>query len=129
MIEKDIERLLKTKVEKEIPGARCLKFVSPGCNGVPDRIILLPGGAVVFAELKRPGERPRQRQLFIHERLRDLGFTVAGCVDSLKAVDVVVEICRLRWMMATRTENLSWDCYGSTGWMPVKPNRGEGDAG
>lgn len=51
-LEKDIERRLRQKVEAH--GGRCLKWVCPGWTGVPDRIILLPGGRVLFAELKRP---------------------------------------------------------------------------
>lgn len=95
MDEKSVERLLKNRVEEMIPGAKCLKFVSPGYTGVPDRIILLPGGAVVFAELKRPGEEPRQRQLFVQSQFRKLGFTVAGCVDSPEDVNKVVQMCMM----------------------------------
>lgn len=93
MDERNVERLLKQRVEDAIPGAKCLKFVSPGYTGVPDRIILLPGGAVVFAELKRPGEQPRQRQVFVQSQFRKLGFKVAGCVDSPETVNQVVCMC------------------------------------
>lgn len=51
-LEKDIEQKLRRTVEKH--GGRCLKWTCPGWSGVPDRIILLPGGRVVFVELKRP---------------------------------------------------------------------------
>ncbi len=93
MDERSVERLLKKRVEESIPDAKCLKFVSPGYSGVPDRIILLPGGAVVFVELKRPGEQPRQRQLYVQSEFRKMGFTVAGCVDSPEAVNEVVRLC------------------------------------
>ena len=93
MDEKSVERLLKNRVEEMIPGAKCLKFVSPGYSGVPDWIILLPGGTVIFVELKSPGEQPRQRQIFVQSQLRKLGFMVAGCVDSPEAVNKVVQIC------------------------------------
>ena len=102
MDEKIIERMLKRRVEEAIPGAKCLKFVSPGYTGVPDRIILLPGGSVVFVELKRPGKEPRQRQLFVQSRFRRLGFTVAGCVDSPEAVGQVVQMCKDRCCGGTR---------------------------
>ena len=94
MSEKKIETALKEKIESSIPGAKCLKFVSPGFTGVPDRIILIPGGLVVFAELKKPGEQPRQRQLFVQALLRKMGFMVFGCVDTLAAVADVVRYCR-----------------------------------
>lgn len=90
MDERDVEKLLKREVENQIPGARCLKFVSPGYTGVPDRIILLPGGTAVFVELKKPGKEPRQRQLFVQAQFRKLGFPVFGCVDSPEAVRIVV---------------------------------------
>ena len=93
MDERSVERILKQRVENAIPGAKCLKFVSPGYTGVPDRIILLPGGAAVFVELKRPGEQPRQRQVFVQSQFRKLGFKVAGCVDSPEAVNQVVCMC------------------------------------
>ena len=95
MIERDVEQALKRGIESNIARAKCLKFVSPGFTGVPDRIILLPGGHVVFVELKRPNERPRQRQLFVQSWFRKLGFTIYGCVDSLEKVNRVVWQCQL----------------------------------
>ncbi|UED81938.1 VRR-NUC domain-containing protein [Lysinibacillus sp. CD3-6] len=50
MTESQIENYLKQEIEKL--NGLCLKFVSPGNKGVPDRIIILPNGNVVFAELK-----------------------------------------------------------------------------
>ena len=93
MDERSIEKMLKQRVEDAVPGAKCLKFVSPGYSGVPDRIILIPGGAVVFVELKRPGEQPRQRQLFVQSQFRKMGFKVCGCVDSPETVGQVVQMC------------------------------------
>lgn len=72
--EKDIEVFLRQKIKSA--GGLCLKFVSPGWAGAPDRLCLLPGGKIFFVELKRPGERPRKIQLKRHEELRKLGFSV-----------------------------------------------------
>ena len=52
------------------------KFVSPGYDGMPDRIVLVPGGHMAFVEVKAPGEKPRALQLARHEMLRRLGFKV-----------------------------------------------------
>ena len=57
-------------------GGLCLKFVSPGWEGAPDRLILFPEGRIFFVEVKRPGEKPRPLQLKRHEELRKLGFSV-----------------------------------------------------
>jgi hypothetical protein len=74
-LEKDIERKLKAAVARL--GGLCLKWVCPGWSGVPDRIILLPGGRVIFAELKRPkGGVVADLQTFWRRRLQGLGFTV-----------------------------------------------------
>ncbi len=69
-----IEKHLVAEVKKA--GGVAFKFVSPGHRSVPDRIVLLPGGRIVFVECKSPGKPPRPDQLREHERLRKLGFTV-----------------------------------------------------
>lgn len=51
-LEKEIENSLRKMVIRH--GGMCLKWVCPGWSGVPDRIILLPGGRVIFVETKRP---------------------------------------------------------------------------
>ena len=51
-LEKEIEQKLRKNVEDL--GGKCLKWVCPGWSGVPDRIVLLPGGRIYFVELKRP---------------------------------------------------------------------------
>lgn len=72
-MEKDIEKALGRKVGQR--GGHCLKWVCPGWAGVPDRIILLPGGRVVFVETKRPkGGVLSERQKWWGKRLVDLGF-------------------------------------------------------
>lgn len=52
------------------------KFVSPGYDGMPDRIVLLPGGRMAFVEVKAPGKEPRPLQVTRHKLLRRLGFKV-----------------------------------------------------
>lgn len=74
MLEKQIEATLVRRV-KEL-GGLCEKFVSPGRRSVPDRIITLPGGRIVFVELKAPGKRPTELQERDHARRRALGCEV-----------------------------------------------------
>lgn len=83
-MEKDIEAYLGKQVKAL--GGLSLKWLSPGLDGVPDRIILLPGGRVIFAETKDTGKKPRKKQLHRHDQLRALGFRVI-VPDSKTAVD------------------------------------------
>lgn len=72
-LEREIEAKLRRMVEKH--GGKCLKWVCPGWSGVPDRIILLPGGVAIFAETKRPkGGKLSALQIKWREWLRNLGF-------------------------------------------------------
>ncbi|ADZ41829.1 TPA: VRR-NUC domain-containing protein [Yersinia enterocolitica] len=72
--EDSIEDHLVKEVKKV--GGIAYKFISPGRRSVPDRLVLLPGGKVIFVECKAPGEKPTAAQLREHEKLRALGFTV-----------------------------------------------------
>ncbi len=72
-LEKEIEKKLRTKVEAL--GGRCLKWTCPGWGGVPDRIVLLPGGRIHFVETKRPkGGKLSALQKKWREWLIALGF-------------------------------------------------------
>lgn len=74
MSEKDIEQRLVAAVKAA--GGWCPKFISPGTAGMPDRIVLMPGGHLGFVEVKAPGQKPRKLQIRRHARLRHLGFQV-----------------------------------------------------
>lgn len=72
-LERDIEKSLTRAIGRM--GGICMKWVCPGWNGVPDRIVFMPGGRIYFVELKRPeGGRISKLQTEWHKRLRDLGF-------------------------------------------------------
>lgn len=94
MIESDYESKLRKKVKALGHGAMCLKFVSPGFTGVPDRLILLPGGNLIFVEMKKPGEKERKRQEYVQGLLRKLGFEVFSTVDSLERIEAVIQRCK-----------------------------------
>lgn len=74
MREVTIERKLVAAAKKR--GGICPKWVSPGYDGMPDRIVLLQGGKIGFVEVKSPGEKSRPLQLSRHRLLRRLGFLV-----------------------------------------------------
>ena len=74
MREKEIEKKLTLAVKKL--GGICPKFVSPGFDGMPDRIVLLPMGRFGFVEVKAPGKKPRPIQTARHKLLQQLGFKV-----------------------------------------------------
>lgn len=90
--EEEVEAYLRDKVRAVLHG-KAYKWVSPGNNGVPDRMVCLPGGRVVFAELKAPGKQPRPEQAAKHRELRALGFRVE-VLDSKAAVDAFIEEIR-----------------------------------
>lgn len=74
MREKIIEQLLAKAVKSS--GGIAPKLVSPGFDGMPDRLVLLPGGKIGFVEVNAPGKEPRPLQVARHGLLRRLGFKV-----------------------------------------------------
>lgn len=74
MRESTIESRLREEAKKR--GGMAIKFVSPGLNGVPDRLVLMPYGRVAFIELKAPGKTPRASQLKRKRQLEGLGLRV-----------------------------------------------------
>lgn len=73
-LEKYYEQKYKVHIQKL--GGLCLKFVSPGWSGAPDRIILLPNGVFYLAEFKMPGKNLRPLQLKRKAELEALGIEV-----------------------------------------------------
>lgn len=84
-----IERELVQRVQGA--GGQAYKFTSPGRVGVPDRIVLLPGRAPEFVELKRKGERPRPTQVREHARMRAAG-AVVHIIDDAAGIDRLLEV-------------------------------------
>ena len=88
MREKIIEQKLVTAVKNH--GGICPKFVSPGFDGMPDRLLLLPHGRFAFVEVKAPNQKPRPLQLSRHRLLRRLGFRVY-VLDALEDIDKIIK--------------------------------------
>jgi hypothetical protein len=90
-LEREIEKKLRKMVEAH--GGLCLKWVCPGWSGVPDRIILLPGARVIFAETKRPkGGRLSRLQKWWRDKLQSLGFwsVVVWDEENVKTLELVI---------------------------------------
>ena len=87
----------EAKIEKKFKelaqarGWKAPKFVCPGFDGMPDRIVLKSNGSVFFAEIKAPGEEPRPLQLARHAMLKKLGFRVY-VIDSMEKAFAVLNI-------------------------------------
>jgi Holliday junction resolvase len=81
--ESTIERKLVTEVKKR--GGLAVKFVSPGLDGVPDRLVLFHGGIVAFVELKAPGKSLRPLQQKRAKQIAALGFKVYN-VDNKEMI-------------------------------------------
>ncbi len=95
-LEKSIENILRKAVEDE--GGVCLKWVCPGHRGVPDRMILFPGGIIAFVELKRPGAKVKAGGLqeWWRQRLVAFGFP---CYE----ISTVKQIQQLVFQLSTES--------------------------
>ena len=85
MREKEIEKILTAGVKSM--GGRAYKWTSPGNDGVPDRIVFLPGRTPIFVELKTETGRLTDLQKTQIGRLKGLGQDVR----VLKGRDAVLE--------------------------------------
>lgn len=91
MRERDVEQYLVKQTKAA--GGRAYKFVSPGNNGVPDRIVTLPGGRIAFAELKAPGKKPTALQINQQRFIASLGLPVT-VIDNKEDVDELIRQMR-----------------------------------
>ena len=85
--EKTIEQKLVNAVKAV--GGIAPKLTSPGFDGMPDRLVLLPNGKVGFVELKAPGKKPRPIQTRRIEQLKNLGFKVY-VLDNKDEIEVII---------------------------------------
>ena len=85
-LEKTIEGYLVRRVKEA--GGMAPKWVSPGMSGVPDRIVFLPGGRIIFVEVKAPGKKLRPLQLHVQGQLEALGVDFR-VVDSKETVNAL----------------------------------------
>ena len=85
------EKTIESKLVKAVKnmGGLAPKFISPGLDGVPDRLVLLPGGKIAFIELKAPGKELRPLQVRRKWQLEALGFSVY-CIDSPDQIGAIL---------------------------------------
>lgn len=86
--EKVVERKLVEAVKAN--GGMCIKLLCDQLIGLPDRMCLFPNHKIIFVELKTTGRKPRRIQLFMHDKLRALGFRVE-VIDTIKGVNDFIE--------------------------------------
>ena len=85
------EKVLEAELRERCKalGWMCIKLTSQYQRGLPDRLILMPGGRVCFAEIKTTGKKPTALQKVTHERLRALGYRVE-VVDTTERLDNLI---------------------------------------
>lgn len=88
MREKDIEQKLVAAVKRR--GGLCPKWVSPGIDGVPDRLVFLPGKHFGMIEVKAPGKKPKPLQVSVHRMLERLGFHTF-ILDGAEQIDLILD--------------------------------------
>lgn len=91
MREKTVEKRLCMEAKRR--GGIALKFVSPGFDGVPDRVVLMPGGKCAFVELKSTGEKLRPLQEKRKSQIEKLGFRVYVADRTGQIGGILDEIC------------------------------------
>ena len=82
--EKVIERKLVEAVKAN--GGMCIKLLCDNLLGLPDRMVLMPHSKIAFVELKTTGQKPRRIQVFMHKKLRALGFRVE-VIDTTEGIN------------------------------------------
>ncbi|MGP5206444.1 VRR-NUC domain-containing protein [Corynebacterium casei] len=87
MNEKQLETMFINAVKKA--GGKAYKFVSPTTAGMPDRLVIFPGGKVGFIELKAPGQKVRPLQKHRLEELTGFGL-YARALDSPHDIQEVI---------------------------------------
>jgi hypothetical protein len=86
--EKLIEKYLKEMVES-VCGGMCIKLTSASFTGLPDRMLIFPGGKIIFVELKSTGKKQSARQIFVNNQFCKRGVRV-DVIDTLEAAAKII---------------------------------------
>jgi len=90
--EADLEKKIGDWLAEEYPEVEYLKWVSPGRRGVPDRILIFPGGVTGFMELKAPGGTVSGHQARFLKKLDDLGHHWVVCYTFERAKEFILKL-------------------------------------
>lgn len=84
----DSEKVIERKLVEAVKAndGMCIKLLCDNLLGLPDRMVLMPHSKIAFVELKTTGRKPRRIQVFMHNKLRALGFRVE-VIDSIEGVE------------------------------------------
>ena len=84
----DSEKVIERKLVEAVKAndGMCIKLLCDNLLGLPDRMVLMPHSKIAFVELKTTGRKPRRIQVFMHNKLRALGFRVE-VIDTIKGVE------------------------------------------
>lgn len=92
--EKRYEKKLRLFVE--MLGGLALKIYCQIFTGLPDRLLILPGGGIEWVEVKSDGKKPSPRQMLVHDQLRRLGFRV-WVVDSEESLNDLLHYLKIKY--------------------------------
>lgn len=87
-LESTVEQRAREKVEAS--GGLLLKLTC--LRGIPDRLLVVPGGRVAFLEYKRPGEDPRKLQKYWQRQLKALGFHAETVYTVERTLEIFEEL-------------------------------------
>lgn len=116
-LEKSIENTLRQAVEAE--GGMCLKWTCPGHKGVPDRMVIFPGGIIAFVELKRPGAKVKVGGLqeWWRQRLVGFGFRCYEISTAEDAKKLVFQLSTESFALTTSYADDDYDDWADDeGW-------------
>lgn len=88
----DSEKVIERKLVEAVKAndGMCIKLLCDNLLGLPDRMVLMPHSKIAFVELKTTGRKPRRIQVFMHNKLRALGFRVE-VIDTIKGVEQFID--------------------------------------
>lgn len=120
MRESELEKRFREMVREA--GGKAYKFISPGNDGVPDRLVVLPGGRVGFIELKQKGKRPRKLQQHRMAELESMGCFTA-VVDDLETAGNAIAVIGMQAPQSGKVDSLFLEMINAR---PYRKIRGDG---